>query len=155
MSTVYSSPDLSSLCLHHSHDVHPEVQYSQHQVSRDIASAFSTGPGLRSFQHTLIPSLNTAANPFGNNSKDLVTQEVLVTILRLLTFLILNFKQLSVVVVTILKLFISITKSSHPSPSLCLGVLGFGQITCNLPIKFYQDILTFFLEIGRWGLGVK
>ena len=64
---------------------------------------------------------------------------IVVTIRRLLTFFILNFKHSSVVVVTILKLFISFRKSFHPSPPLCLGVLGFGQITCNLPIKAHRD----------------
>jgi hypothetical protein len=45
-------------------------------------------------------------------------------------------------------------KSLHTSPPPCLGVLGPGQITSNLPIKFYQDTSSLFLgdrALGFWG----
>ena len=139
-SDIHSSVICSESLVHHSHGVHPEVQYSLHQASRDIAivlaidSELAVIPGLPSLNQTSCSSLSYVDIPAIGG-------------------IILCINHLSVVGVIIIRILISFTKSFYPSPPLCLGVLGFGQITCNLPIKFYQDIPTLFLGDRALGSG--
>ena len=123
-SVIHSSVTCGESLVQHSHGIHPEVQYSLHQASRGIALVLAIDSELA--DKPCQPSLNQTS-----------CSSLSYVDIPAIGGIILCINHLSVVGVIIIRILISFTKSFYPSPPLCLGVLGFGQLPCNLPLKFY------------------